>query len=54
MKLSKKLKIFSEFFTAFLKYTINFEHFHFKKQDEFHRLSLYEIIDYEVRAYVNV
>ena len=52
MQWSKKLKTFSELFTPFVKYTFNFEHFEMK--DESHSLCLIEIIDCEIRAYVNV
>ena len=52
MKLSKKLKSFSAFFTAFLKSTFNLKHFK-KKKDEPHSQGLSEIIDCEIGAYVN-
>ena len=52
MELSKKLKDFSEVFTAFLKSTFNFEHF--EKNFESHSLCISEIIDGERRAYANV
>ena len=45
MKLSKKLKIFSEFRTAFQKATFNFKHF--EEEDESQSLCLSEIIDCE-------
>ena len=51
--LSKKLKMFSQFFTAFPKSTFNFEHFGGKK-DEPHSLCFTEIIDGKRRGYVNV
>ena len=52
MKLSKKLKISSQLFSAFLKSTFNFKHF--EKKDESHRLCLPEIIDCAIRAYLKV
>ena len=52
MQLSKKLMIFTQLFTAFLKFTFNFKHF--KKKDESHSLCLSEIKDYKLRSYVNV
>ena len=52
MKLSKRLKIFSQPFTAFLKYTFSFKFF--EKKDESHRLFLSEILDCEIRGYVDV
>ena len=52
MKLSEKLKIFSEFFTAFLKSAFNFELF--EEKDESHSLCLFDIIDCDIRACVNV
>ena len=54
MKLSEKLKIFSPFFTAFLKSTFNFNHFQKKKKNESPSLCLSEILDCKIRAYVNV
>ena len=51
MNLSEKLKVFSQLFTAFLKPTFNFKHF--EKRDESHSLGVSEIIDCEMRAYVN-
>ena len=41
--LSKKEKIFSQFFIAFLKCALNLEHF--QKKDEYSRLIISEIID---------
>ena len=52
MPLSKKQKIFSEIFIAFLKYAWNLEHF--RKKDEYSSLIISEIIDAERRAYLNV
>ena len=50
--LSKKQKIFSEIFIAFLKYAWNLEHF--RKKDEYSSLIISEIIDAERRGYLNV
>ena len=52
MQWSKKLKVFFQFFTAFLKAAFNFEHF--GKKDEPHSSYIFEIIDGEKSAYVNV
>ena len=45
MELSKKQKFFSEFFPAFLKSRLNFEHF--EKKDHPHRLCIFEVTDPE-------
>ena len=50
--LSKKQKIFSKFFIAFLKCAWNLEHF--RKKDEYPSLIISEIIDAERRGYLNV
>ena len=50
--LSKKLKIFSEFFIGLLKCAWNLEHF--QKKDEYPSLIISEIIDAERRGYLNV
>ena len=50
--LSPKLKTFSEFFIAFLKYAWNLEHF--QKKAEYPSLIFSEIIDAERRCYLNV
>ena len=50
--LSKKQKFFSGLFIAFLKYAWNIEHF--KKKDEYLSLIISEIIDAEIRGYLNV
>ena len=50
--LYKKRKIFSEFFIAFLKCAWNLEHF--QKKDEYSSLIISEIIDAEIRGYLNV
>ena len=50
--LSKKQKIFSGFFIAFLKCAWNLEHF--QKKDEYPSVILSEIIDAEICGYLNV
>ena len=45
MELSKKVKIFSEFFSPFLKSSSNFEHF--EKQDNIQSQCISENIDWE-------
>ena len=50
--LSKKQKIFSGFFFAFMKCAWNSEHF--QKKDEYPSLIISEIIDAERRGYLNV
>ena len=50
--LSQKQKISSGFFIAFLKCTLNLEHF--PKKDEYRSLINSEIIDAETRGYLNV
>ena len=52
MHLSQKTKIFSEFFSAFFKSALNFEHF--QKKDHPHSLCIAEITDHEKRAKINV
>ena len=42
-QLFKKRQIFSDFFTAFLKYTYDFGHF--EKREDSHRLCISEIIE---------
>ena len=49
---SRKQKIFSGFFIAFLKCAWNLEHF--PKKDEYSSLIISEIIDAERRGYLNV
>ena len=51
LKLSEKLKTFSQCFIAFLESTLNLEHF--EKKDEPHSSSIYEVTDSERRAYLN-
>ena len=53
MKFSKKLKVFSQSFTAFMKSNFNSKHFE-KKKDESNRLCLSQIIDHQISAYVNL
>ena len=50
--LSKKQKIFSGFFIAFMKCAWNLEHF--QKKDEYSSLIIFEIIDAERGGYLNV
>ena len=50
--LSQKQKIFSGFFIAFLKSALNLEHF--QKKDGYPSLIISEIIDAEIRGYLNV
>ena len=45
MQLSLKRKTFPEFLSAFLKSTLNFEHF--QKEDNSHRSDISEITDSE-------
>ena len=49
-QLSEKLKTFSQFFIAFLKCTLNLEHF---DKNEPHSSSISEVIDSERRACIN-
>ena len=51
MQLSEKPKTLSQFFTAFLESTLNFEHFEIKNEP--HSSSISEVIDSERRAYLN-
>ena len=50
--LSQKQKTFSGFFIAFLKYAWNIEHF--QKKYEYPSLITSEIIDAEIRGYLNL
>ena len=52
MPLSQKQKNFSGFFIAFLKCSLNLEHF--QKKDEYSILIISEIIDAQRRGYLNV
>ena len=49
--LSKKQKVFSGFFIAFLKFAWNLEHF--LKKDEYPSVIISEIIDAERSGYLN-
>ena len=51
-ELSKKLKMFSQFFTVFLKSKFNFGHW--EKKDERHSFCISQVIDGEKGGYVNV
>ena len=51
-QLSQKQKTFSVFFIAFLKCAWNLEHF--PKKDEYRGVIISEIIDAEIRGYLNV
>ena len=51
-QLSKKLKIFTDLFTAFLKSTFNFEHC--EEKDEPHSLCICESVVDKRSGYVNV
>ena len=50
MQLSQKLKTFSEFFDAFSKCRLNFEHF--QKKDHAHSLFICEATACEKRGYI--
>ena len=50
--LSQKQKTFSGLFLAFLKCSLNLEHF--EKKDEYPSLVISRIIDSEIGAYLNV
>ena len=52
MHTSLKLKTCSRFFIAFLKSTLNLEHF--EKNDQSYSLSITEIINCETGSYLNV
>ena len=52
MRLSEKQKAFSEFFSAFLKSSWNFEHFQKKHDSDSWGIS--EITDPEKNGYMNV
>ena len=45
IQLSKKRQIFSDFFTAFLKCTFDFDHF--ENKDDPHSLCISEIVEWE-------
>ena len=50
--LSQKEKTYSGFFLAFLKCSLNFEHF--EKKDEYPSLVISKVIDSERGGYLNV
>ena len=52
MQLSAKQKTFSEFFAAFLKSNLNFEHF--QKKDDSQGWGISEITESEKLCYINV
>ena len=52
MQLSRKQKTFSEFFSWFLKSSLNFEHF--QEKDDSPSLGISEIRDFEKHGYINV
>ena len=52
MQTSLKLKTCSQFFIAFLKYTLNLGYF--QRKDQSHSLSITEIINRETSSYLNV
>ena len=52
MQVSRKQKTFSEFFSAFLKSSLNFEHF--QKKDDSHSWGISKITDSEKHGYINV
>ena len=52
MQVSRKQKTFSEFFAAFLKSSLNFEHF--QQKDDSPSLGISEIRDFEKHGYINV
>ena len=52
MQVSRKEKPFSEFFSAFLKSSLNFENF--QKKDDSHSRGISEITDFEEYGSINV
>ena len=52
MQLSKRLQIFFQFFTAFLKSTFNFQHC--EEKDEPDSVCISEVIEWERRVYATV
>ena len=52
MQVSRKEKTFSQFFSPFLKSTLNFEHF--QRKDDSHSWGLSETTDAEKHVYINV
>ena len=52
MQVSRKQETFSQFFAAFLKSSLNFEHF--QKKDDCHSRGISEITDSAKHGYINV
>ena len=52
MEVSRKQKTFSDFFSAFLKSSLNFEHF--QKKDDSHSWAISKITESEKQGYINV
>ena len=52
MQSSKKLNIFHQHFTAYVKSIFHLKHF--EKNDESHSFCLSEVIEWEICAYVTV
>ena len=52
MQLSQKQKTFSQFFSKFLKSSLNFEHF--QKKDDSHSWVISEITDSKKHGYLNI
>ena len=52
MQISRKLKTFSGFFIAFLKYTLILEYF--ERKDQSQRLNITESINFGTDSYLNV
>ena len=52
MQVSRKQNTFSQFFAAFLKSSLNFEHF--QKNDDCHSGGISEITESEKHGYINV
>ena len=52
MQVSRKLKMFLQFLSAYLKSPANAEHF--EKKDEAHGSGISQVLDYEKRGYLNV
>ena len=52
MQISRKLKTFSGFFIAFLKFTLNLEYF--ERKDQSKSLSITGIINRERSIYLNI
>ena len=52
MQLSRKEKTFSEFFSAFLRFSLNFEHF--QEKDDSHSWDISEITQSEKQGWINI